>query len=121
MGKIHDGLFLEMSSQPFDDGKSSLAPIADLPERGIGDSDLEFYRALFEDMVNGLFIDDDPCEVRFVRGERLLTFVVKPRDRSSCALVIGKGGSIIEGFQQVVRKYGELRRMQWDITVAQPE
>jgi len=83
--------------------------------------DLNEFCALISDIAHGLFDGDaDRCDVQFVRGDRKVTFVIRPKDKEACSRITGKHGRIIHRIDAVVEVYGELRGMDFDVVVDQP-
>lgn len=82
--------------------------------------DLTEFSNLIADMANSLFDSDDQVDCAFVRGEKKVTFILKPHDEKAAALVIGKKGRIIHRLDAFVEILGEVRGFDWNVVVEQP-
>jgi len=80
---------------------------------------LDEIRELIGDMVEYMFPNEEEsvAEVSFVRGEKMVEFLVKVRDERIAAQVIGKNGSVIEPIRQYVKNLGRFNKMFFGIEI----
>jgi predicted RNA-binding protein YlqC (UPF0109 family) len=87
------------------------------------EAQLEEIRELVQDMIDYMFPneEDSVSTVSFVRGERMVEFIVKVRDAKIAAQVIGKEGSVILPIRSYVKNLGRFNKMYFGIEVVVKE